>query len=137
MIADWKNQFHQDPRYSLANSRNYDPDFDSHNKPTKIKSSQTKKFKEIHEEFDASHQVKNEMVKNYNSTLEGVSKNKEKKDHSVTELVLDKKTKFLLERLMAQEIIVSMGMCISSGKEANVYWGEGRGIVPEQEIIEE
>jgi hypothetical protein len=131
---EWKANYHEDPRYNLSNVRTNDVDLDSHNR-AKVKKSQMK-FQEIHEEFDADQKVRNEMVKNYNSTLEGTSKNKDKKDHAVTEHVLDKKTKFLLERLMANEIIIRMGMCISSGKEANVYWGEGRGDLPLPDIIE-
>jgi len=57
-------------------------DMNSHSKKDK-----TEKFKEIDEEFKASHKVKNEMVKNYNSTLMGVYHDKEKKDHSAKELV--------------------------------------------------
>jgi serine/threonine-protein kinase RIO1 len=131
---EWKVNYHEDPRYNLSNVRTNDVDLDSHNR-AKVKKSQMK-FQEIHEEFDADQKVRNEMVKNYNSTLEGTSKNKDKKDHAVTEHVLDKKTKFLLERLMANEIIIRMGMCISSGKEANVYWGEGRGDLPLPDIVE-
>jgi serine/threonine-protein kinase RIO1 len=131
---EWKTNYHEDPRYNLGNVRTNDVDLDSHNR-AKVKKS-AMKFQEIHEEFDADQKVRNEMVKNYNSTLEGTSKNKDKKDHAVTEHVLDKKTKFLLERLMANEIIIRMGMCISSGKEANVYWGEGRGDLPLPDIVE-
>jgi serine/threonine-protein kinase RIO1 len=132
---EWKANYHEDPRYNLGNVRTNDVDLDSHNR-AKVRKTQVK-FQEIHEEFDADQKVRNEMVKNYNSTLEGTSKNKDKKDHAVTEHVLDKKTKFLLERLMANEIIIRMGHCISSGKEANVYWGEGRGDLPLQDVVEE
>jgi serine/threonine-protein kinase RIO1 len=131
---EWKANYHEDPRYNLGNVRTNDSDLDSHNR-AKVKKS-AMKFQEIHEEFDADQKVRNEMVKNYNSTLEGTSKNKDKKDHAVTEHVLDKKTKFLLERLMANEIIIRMGHVISSGKEANVYWGEGRGDLPLPDVVE-
>lgn len=131
---EWKANYHEDPRYHLGNVRTNDIDLDSHNR-AKVKKSGVR-FQEIAEEFSADQKVRNEMVKNYNSTLEGTCKNKDKKDHAVTEHVLDKKTKFLLERLMANEIIIRMGMCISSGKEANVYWGEGRGDLPLQDIAE-
>lgn len=82
------------------------------------------KFQEIHEEFNQSNQVKTEMVRNYNSTLMGVYKDKDKKDRAIKDLVIDFKTRVLIDKLVNSEKITSMKMCISSGKEANVYYAE-------------
>ena len=93
-------------------------------RPNRQSKERVEEFQEIHEEFNQSNTVKTEMVRNYNSTLMGKCRDKDKADRAITDLVIDFKTRVLLDKLVNSEKITSMKMCISSGKEANVYYAE-------------
>jgi len=49
-------------------------------------------------------------------------RNKDKKDRATTEMVLDHRTKTVLYGMLNQKLIHSVHGCISTGKEANVYY---------------
>jgi len=93
------------------------------------KADKSEKVEEISHEFTADHKVRNEMVRNYNSTLEGKTRNRDKKDHATLEGVIDAKTRIQLKKFVDSGMISKMNKCISAGKEANVY----HAVVPEDE----
>jgi serine/threonine-protein kinase RIO1 len=51
----------------------------------------------------------------------GVSRHTGRDDRATVEQVLDPRTRMILFKLLAQNVIASIHGCISTGKEANVY----------------
>lgn len=47
---------------------------------------------------------------------------KDKKDRRTVDLVIDHRTKLILYKLMNKELFTSIEGCVSTGKEANVYY---------------
>ena len=69
-----------------------------------------------------SHRVVNEINKAKNIQYTRVTKNKDKSDYALVEKVIDKKTEALFQKWQDQKFIDSVQGCISTGKEANVYY---------------
>ena len=72
----------------------------------------------------SSHRVKNEIQSNIMLSYSKRVKDKDKKDYSTVEKVIDPKTEILLEKWITQGLFSRVGGCISAGKEANVYYAE-------------
>lgn len=51
---------------------------------------------------------------------------KDKADRATVEQVLDPRTRMILFKLLARGTVVSIDGCISTGKEANVYYAHGK-----------
>ncbi len=64
--------------------------------------------------------------------LLGVSKSgngcrrKDKADRATTEQVLDPRTRMILFKMLSRNVIAEISGCVSTGKEANVYYATGR-----------
>lgn len=54
-------------------------------------------------------------------------KNKDKSDRATSEQVLDPRTRMILFKLLSRGSIEEIHGCISTGKEANVYYATGKG----------
>lgn len=130
--SDNDNQYYKEDKYNPKKNKGYDPDFDepqresrnskySHIAKQKSKKQDNNEDYEIGNQFNASNKVRTEMIKNYNSTLEGTKKDKDKKDHAVFDKVIDNKTRYQIQKFQNSEFITKMNGCISAGKEANVY----------------
>merc|ERR1712137_92034 len=54
--------------------------------------------------------------------MKSVKKNKDRKNRSTVELVLDPRTKLILYKMISNRIFDQIFGCVSTGKEANVYY---------------
>ena len=88
----------------------------------------------------ASFQPRDHLLERYrdrlnfsaiDSALEtGVTRHTGRDDRATVEQVLDPRTRLVLFRLLAQGFISSINGCVSTGKEANVYFAERAGAGP-------
>jgi RIO kinase 1 len=88
----------------------------------------------------ASFQPRDHLLEKYrdklnfaaiDSALEsGVTRHTGRDDRATVEQVLDPRTRLVLFRLLAQGFISSINGCVSTGKEANVYFAERAGAGP-------
>jgi serine/threonine-protein kinase RIO1 len=72
--------------------------------------------------MSGSHKVVNEINKAKNIQYTKVSRNKDKDDYALVEKVIDKKTEAMFARWQESKFLGSVEGCISTGKEANVYY---------------
>jgi len=64
------------------------------------------------------------MIKSYlgKSKVKNMKKNKDRKNRSTVELVLDPRTKLILYKMLNSRTFDQIFGCVSTGKEANVYY---------------
>jgi len=82
-------------------------------------------------EMNSSHKVKNEIKSSVHQQYTKRKKDKDKKDYSTIEKVIDPKTERQLEKWRITGHYSEINGCISTGKEANVYFakaGEKYGV---------
>lgn len=73
------------------------------------------------EKMKASHLVKNQIRLNTHKAMTKPKRNRDKSDFSTVQNVFDRKTLSTLSKLETNGFLGKLGMCISTGKEANVY----------------
>lgn len=111
-------------------SKNQEPEPSNSDQNYKIDDHLQKDFKVKKSEYDhlgkveGSHKVKNEIKGMINFQYTKVSKRKDKKDYSTVEKVLDPRTEKQLEKWRVIGLYSQINGCISTGKEANVYFAE-------------
>ncbi|XP_032666346.1 serine/threonine-protein kinase RIO1 isoform X2 [Odontomachus brunneus] len=69
-----------------------------------------------------SNYVVNVLIENNKRTEKGRIRTKDKQDRATVEQVLDTRTKMILFKLLNKGLIARIDGCISTGKEANVYY---------------
>ena len=76
------------------------------------------------ETMKASHLVKNQIKLTSHKAMTKGKRNRDKSDFSTIQNVFDRKTLSTLSKLEVNGFYSKLGMCISTGKEANVYKSE-------------
>lgn len=75
-------------------------------------------------EMKASHLVKNQIKLTSNKAMSKTKRKRDKSDFSTIQNVFDRKTLSNMSKLEVNGFYSKLGMCISTGKEANVYESE-------------
>ena len=79
------------------------------------------------EEFDVSNKIKNQIKKSQKKEDKNQYRKKDKADRATIEQCLDPKTILKLEKLKTKGDLINYEGCLSTGKEANVYYARGFG----------
>lgn len=79
------------------------------------------------EEFNVSNKIKNQIKISQKKEYANQYRKKDKADRATIEQCLDPKTILRLEKLKNKGDLINYEGCISTGKEANVYYAKGFG----------
>jgi RIO kinase 1 len=77
-----------------------------------------------------SQSIANSVARTENQQLRNTIRVKDKADRATTELVLDPRTKLMLMKLINNNTVSAIHGCVSTGKEANVYYAPGPKLLP-------
>ena len=98
---------------STSSSSNFASSSSSLNVPTKS--------------FNVSHKTSNSVQKMQSMETTKQSKHTGRDDRATSEGVLDPRTRLMLFKLLSNGTLSKIDGCLSTGKEANVYYAEGKG----------
>ncbi len=77
--------------------------------------------------LNLSHTVSNAKSAMENIEARGKSRHTGRDDRATSEQVMDPRTRLILFKLLSSGFLSKIDGCLSTGKEANVYYGEGQG----------
>lgn len=77
--------------------------------------------------FNVSHKTSNSVQKMESMETTKGSKHTGRDDRATSEGVLDPRTRLMLFKLLSNGTLSKIDGCLSTGKEANVYYAEGKG----------